>query len=82
MNMNNYTIDDGGLDYEKALRLIKELDKWERGITACITQGGMAIYPRNDRQKKIMFNVCKKFGVEKPYNGSTAYERDIISLAR
>ena len=80
--MNKYSIDASReLNYEKALRLIKELNRWERGVISNITSGGVAIYPESDRQKKIMFNVCEKFGVRRPLKGLTSHETDVIYRA-
>ncbi len=69
------------LRYQDACELIKELK--QTGIDACITSGGIAIYPEDNRETSLMFEICAKRNV-RPHDGATMHQDAIMggSMAR
>lgn len=71
-----YTISaQQGLLYEDAKKILKALSSAD--IRAHFMIGGIAIYPKNKEEFKIMQTICGAFGVVYD-EGATEKEEDII----
>ena len=68
-----YSVQD--MTYNDALVLIEDMAK--HGIDACITPGGVAIYPDGTIQTDKMNSVCKMHGTIAS-RGLTMHEEDVM----
>ena len=68
-----------GMTYADALVLIEDMKK--HGIDACITPGGVAIYPDRTSQTDKMNSVCKTHGTIAS-RGLTMHEGDVMYFKR